>query len=175
MIKNENVVEYWKDRYLKQGELTTGYKYHNKEENQSYYKEKKAFIKTVLPDDMGIVLDYGCGRDRKMKDLFSMYLGFDIIDDKPFLKPFFDTLFTSNVLQHNEDKTCLDVLKMAENAKYIILYEALTEDEPIERPHCISRHLKTYEKMVDLQTGKKLINFRAHKIHNNLHGVMVFK
>jgi hypothetical protein len=176
MIPQKKVKQYWKNRYAKQGSLTTGYVKHNAEEQAEYYKEKKAFISSVLPDDLGTVLDYGSGKDRLMASLFDEYKSFDLIDGVPFMIKEFDTFFTSNVLQHNDEKECLRILKLAKKAKYIILYEATVSEDntPIKRPHCISRKISDYEKLVNKSTCKLIVEAHTHIIHNSSHSLMIF-
>lgn len=174
MLKKENVKDYWTKRYAQQGELTTGYVRHNKEEQEIYYEEKKDFIRHLLPYDIGTVFDFGCGKYRKMKDLFQDYIGYDIMDETDIPNVDFDTFFTANVLQHNDYKGAKDILFNANNCKYIILYEALSNGLVVESPHCVSRTVHEYQDMVFLATRKKLITFRTHLIHGQLHGLMIF-
>ena len=172
----ENPQEYWNKRYSEQGELTTGYRRHNAEQQEKYYAEKKQFIKSMLPNDIGAVFDFGCGKYQKLRDLFKDYQGYDIALNNHF-PLLFDTFFTANVFQHNTWDNCAEVLKRVLDAKYIILYEAITEPSKkrLEQAHCISRYVRDYENLVYLNAEKKLHDFKVHRIHGQLHAIMIFK
>lgn len=182
MIPKDEVKTYWQERYKKQGDLTTGYKYHNRIENLQYYEDKINFIKPLLPLDIGSVYDYGCGDPPRLQDMFAEivtydnYTGYDIHRDTVRYKNDKRTFFTANVLQHNEDETVLEVLKFASTSKYIILYEATVaeDEERILRPHCISRKVSDYEKLVNQATDKLIVEAHQHIIHNNSHSLMIF-
>lgn len=183
MLSKDKALKYWQNRYKQYGDLTTGHKRHNKEQNAKYYEDKIAFIKPRLPKDMESVYDYGCGNPPRLREMFidfvgnyDNYTGYDLISgEKPYLNSK-ETFFTANVLQHNSDDSVLEVLKIASKSKYVILYEATVESygDRIVQEHCISRYVKDYQEMVNKTCEKLLVNVYSHLIHGQHHSLMIF-
>ena len=114
-----------------------------------------------------------------MKDLFKECDGFDIINQKKYPKisvipKDYNTFFTANVLQHNTDETCEEILQLAKNCKYVLLYEA-TSDKRINVKHCASRTKSEYIEMVCGVADKKHVTWASHIIHNSEHTVFLFQ
>lgn len=184
----DNPKQYWRDRYARQGYLTTGFNGHNKSEMELNYKQRFDWLDTFLPQDRKNVLDYGCGTGRYCR-LFSncAYVGMDIeqraVDLAKEMNPkyYFDNiehlkdtyyidrpsvLFTSTVLQHNTDEEVKTILSLFDCKLW--LYEFTGQSDA---PHMASRTVKDYERLA----GRKCERSYSHITHGQEHTLMIFK
>lgn len=183
-----NPLEYWNDRYSKQGALTVGTS-STIELQDNEYKIKEDFIFSHCPTNLK-VLDYGCGIGRyahKFKDYVGVDISSEAIKIAKKLNPnkkFYNGIkkryginmfFTATVLQHCNDKIVNDIfysLSLYKKDITIVLYENDTDGESY---HVKGRTPNDYKNIIEKFFKVKKFEYFSHIVHNEKHSLTIIK
>lgn len=196
MLSKKNFRDYWNHRAKWHGAASVGFMNKGSRFQLQEYEEKISFVKPHLRN-LGVTIDWGCGVGL-WAHLFKPeeYIGVDITESlveiareknpkhtflywAPQQKtklPHFDTLFTSTVLQHNDDVNVRDVFKIVRKrnkAPKIVLYENTTNAK--NSAHMAFRTPEEYHKLVSEFFNVKKFEHDTHIIHGENHSVMCFE
>lgn len=190
MLKENEIISYWKTRSSIQGDRTVGYAGKNIIQQDINYKIRKKFIFEHCPKNLK-TLDYGCGTGRYSYE-FSDYIGVDITTnllniakinhpDKNFIllnKPFLDDIdidfnlfFTATVLQHNSDDVVRKIFKSISKIKQRGILFSIYENSQDHGKHVTGRNSKDYIAMIDIFFSIISYNNASHIIHSKKHNI----
>lgn len=194
MITEDNVKQYWQERYNSQKERAVGYS-----GSLEGYQERVKWVGDELRKLNLLnlrVLDYGCGTGMYAQ-LFDKkkYLGVDITVgllfhapegyqyigiQKPYLeKKRFDIemVFTNCVLQHNSDGLLRKILHgfKLQSPKYLVFYEC--SDYRIHNDHVKPRNYREYDGFVVDVFGIDLVQKgeTSHIFKKEKHSLMIWE
>jgi len=194
MITEDNVKQYWQERYNAQKEKTVGYS-----GNLEGYRERVKWVGEELGklNLLGLrVLDYGCGTGM-YSHIFDKrkYLGVDIT--KELLKhtpkgyryihrvaPFMgvkifnaEMIYTNCVLQHNSDDLLRKILQgfKLQEPNYLVFYECI--DPWIHNKHVKPRDYQVYDGFVTGAFGIDLVQKEQikHTFKGEKHSLMIWE
>lgn len=194
MISEDNVKQYWRERYRIQKEKTAGYS-----GSLEGYGERVKWVENELRKLNLLnlrVLDYGCGTGM-YSQLFdkNKYLGIDITVgllfhtpegydytciQTPFLKKkVFDAemIYTNCVLQHNPDGLLRKILQgfKLQEPKYLVFYECVDKD--IHNDHVKPRDYTDYDGFILDVFGIDLVQKVQikHTFKGEKHSLMIWE
>lgn len=191
MIKEKDVIEYWRCRVEKYGERAIGFNNQDMKAQDEHHKVREEFIFKNCPTDL-LTLDYGCGIGRYVHR-FNDYCGIDITErlidiakvnhpDKRFVQikqsylildldidNDFELFFTANVLQHNSDEVVLKIVESVIPYMKDKCIFSIYENSYIDGDTCKKRTSDEYIILMEQNFVVKSFNSWSHVIHGAEH------
>lgn len=194
MLKEHDIISYWKTRSSIQGDRTVGYAGKDINQQDINYEIRKKFIFTYCPNNLR-TLDYGCGTGRYSEE-FNNYIGMDITDNllniardnhphrhfillnKPFLNGIifdFDLFFTATVLQHNSNDVVSKIFKSIFKIKQKKILFSIYENSQDHGKYVTGRDSKDYIDMIGAFFSIISYTIASHIIHSTKHNITLIQ